>query len=81
MSLVSRSPSPKPPSAQEMLRRGIDSYSSGTSIEEEIATLETKIKKTNIGYSMLSKLGWKEGQGLGLNGTGQYAIFLVPYEV
>lgn len=56
--------------AQETLRRGIQDYESGVSIEEEIATLETKIKSTNIGYAMLAKLGWKEGQGLGANGTG-----------
>jgi hypothetical protein len=54
-----------------MLRRGVDSYTRGESIEEEIATLETRIKKTNIGYSMLEKLGWKEGQGLGAHGTGK----------
>ncbi|PVG01927.1 hypothetical protein CPB86DRAFT_751952 [Serendipita vermifera] len=71
VSLVSRSPSPKPPTADEMLRRGIHSYTRGESIEEEIATLETRIKKTNIGYSMLEKFGWKEGQGLGAHGTGR----------
>lgn len=46
-------------------------YGSTGYLEEEIATLETKIKKTNIGYSMLSKLGWKEGEGLGAHGTGK----------
>ncbi|KAG8778461.1 hypothetical protein FRC15_010786 [Serendipita sp. 397] len=70
-SIVSRTPSPKPFSAQEMLRQGIDAYARGDSLEEEIATLETRIKSTNIGYSMLAKLGWKEGQGLGAHGTGR----------
>jgi hypothetical protein len=58
--------------AQEKLRRGIEDYSNGVSIDEEIATLETRIKSTNIGYAMLSKLGWKEGQGLGAHGTGKF---------
>ncbi|CAG7848045.1 SubName: Full=Related to G-patch-domain Zn-finger DNA-binding protein-Laccaria bicolor {ECO:0000313/EMBL:CCA71816.1} [Serendipita indica DSM 11827] len=70
ISLVSRSPSPKPMSAQEMLRKGIDDYTHGN-LEEEIATLETRIKATNIGYSMLARMGWNPGDGLGLNGTGR----------
>ncbi|KAG8820414.1 hypothetical protein FRC17_010161, partial [Serendipita sp. 399] len=70
-SILSRTPSPKPLSAQELLRQGVDAYTRGDSLEEEIATLETRIKSTNIGYSMLAKLGWKEGQGLGAHGTGR----------
>lgn len=70
MSLVSRTPSPKPRTANDALKSSIEYYGSSGYLEEEIATLETKIKKTNIGYSMLSKLGWKEGEGLGAQGTG-----------
>ncbi len=40
-------------------------------IDEEIVTLETKIRNTNIGYTMLQKLGWKDGEGLGARGQGE----------
>ena len=38
--------------------------------EREVITVETKIKSTNKGYSILTKLGWKAGQPLGLSGEG-----------
>ena len=41
-------------------------------IDEEIVTLETKIRNTNIGYAMLQKLGWKDGEGLGARGQGEH---------
>jgi splicing factor 4 len=31
---------------------------------------EFKIKEDNIGFKMLQKLGWSQGQGLGSNGAG-----------
>ncbi|XP_050436441.1 SURP and G-patch domain-containing protein 1-like isoform X2 [Adelges cooleyi] len=31
---------------------------------------EFKLKENNIGFQMLQKLGWSEGQGLGSSGTG-----------
>lgn len=31
---------------------------------------EFKIKEDNIGFKMLQKLGWTEGQGLGQNNAG-----------
>lgn len=31
---------------------------------------EFKLKEDNIGFKMLQKLGWSEGQGLGSNGGG-----------
>lgn len=31
---------------------------------------EFKIAETNVGYQMLKKFGWTEGEGLGLSGAG-----------
>jgi len=31
---------------------------------------EFKLKEDNIGFKMLQKLGWSEGQGLGSEGQG-----------
>lgn len=31
---------------------------------------EFKLKEDNIGFQMLQKFGWSEGQGLGSSGTG-----------
>jgi G-patch domain len=36
----------------------------------EVVTVDTKIKSTNKGFEMLSKLGWVEGQPLGLSQDG-----------
>lgn len=38
--------------------------------EKEIITVETKIKSTNKGYAILAKLGWTDGQPLGLSADG-----------
>ena len=46
-----------------------DEYVSG--YEREIVTVETKIKPSNKGFAMLAKLGWVEGQPLGLSGDGE----------
>ena len=36
----------------------------------EVVTVETKIKPTNKGFAMLAKLGWVEGQPIGLSNDG-----------
>jgi hypothetical protein len=40
----------------------------------EVVTTETKIKPTNIGFAMLAKMGWAEGQPVGLSGDGTYLV-------
>ncbi|KAG1845503.1 hypothetical protein DFJ58DRAFT_800873 [Suillus subalutaceus] len=62
VSLVSRSPSPIP---DTMDIEKYDEYVRGP--EREVITVETKIKSTNKGFAMLAKLGWSEGQPLGLS--------------
>lgn len=39
--------------------------------ELEVVTVDTKIKSSNKGFAMLAKLGWVEGQPLGLTGDGE----------
>ncbi|KAK0208523.1 G-patch-domain Zn-finger DNA-binding protein [Desarmillaria ectypa] len=45
----------------------------------EVITVETKIKPTNKGFAMLSKLGWSEGQPLGISGDGR--VDPVPFQM
>lgn len=45
------------------------------SMEREIITVQTKLKATNIGHKMLSKMGWKEGEGLGASGQGMLSYY------
>jgi hypothetical protein len=47
-----------------------DEYHSGWA--REVITVETKIKPSNKGFAMLTKLGWQEGQPLGLSAEGMY---------
>ncbi|KAJ3479186.1 hypothetical protein NLI96_g9239 [Meripilus lineatus] len=47
--------------------------------EREVVTVETKIKSTNKGFAMLAKLGWVEGQPLGLSGNGR--VDPIPFAV
>ncbi|KAF8895044.1 hypothetical protein CPB84DRAFT_1825838 [Gymnopilus junonius] len=45
----------------------------------EVITIETKIKPTNKGFALLSKLGWVEGQPIGLSGEGR--VDPVPFHI
>ena len=42
--------------------------------EREAVTVDTKISSTNKGFAMLAKLGWVEGQPLGLSGEGTLLV-------
>ncbi|KJA25958.1 hypothetical protein HYPSUDRAFT_36804 [Hypholoma sublateritium FD-334 SS-4] len=71
ISLVSRSPSPRPSDAMDVddaLDR-YDEYVRGAS--REVITVDTKLKPTNKGFALLAKLGWVEGQPVGLSGEGR----------
>lgn len=39
--------------------------------ESDVVTVDTKIRSNNRGFAMLAKLGWVEGQPLGLSGDGE----------
>lgn len=66
VSLVSRSPSPVAQDQMDIDK--YDDYVRGP--VREVITVDTKIKSTNKGFEMLSKLGWVEGQPLGLSQDG-----------
>jgi Wiskott-Aldrich syndrome protein len=66
ISLVSRSPSPVAQDQMDIDK--YDDYVRGP--VREVITIDTKIKSTNKGFEMLSKLGWVEGQPLGLSQDG-----------
>lgn len=78
ISLVSRTPSPEPDKLDDDPNE-YDRYHRG--FEREVITVETKLKATNIGHMMLSKMGWKEGQGLGVAGEGMSPSCLVNVEI
>lgn len=51
-----------------------DEYVRG--VPHEVITVETRIKPTNKGFAMLEKLGWTEGQSLGISGDGRFSVFI-----
>ncbi|KAA1468604.1 hypothetical protein DENSPDRAFT_477093 [Dentipellis sp. KUC8613] len=76
ISLVSRTPSPPPSDKMDVDK--YDEYVRGHAAPEAI-TVNTKIKSTNKGFAMLAKLGWTEGQPLGLSSEGR--VDPVPFHV
>ena len=51
-----------------------DEYARG--YEKEVVTVDTRIPSSNKGFGMLMKLGWVEGQGLGVAGDGELLTIL-----
>jgi hypothetical protein len=47
--------------------------------EREVVTVDTKIQSTNRGFAMLAKLGWVDGQPLGLSGDGMIHSVLAAF--
>ncbi|EKM83411.1 hypothetical protein AGABI1DRAFT_110077 [Agaricus bisporus var. burnettii JB137-S8] len=45
----------------------------------ETITVESKIKSTNKGFALLAKMGWSEGQPVGLSGDGR--VDPIPFEI
>lgn len=73
ISLVSRSPSPVLHDAMDIDESSIHKYDEYVRRPtREVITVETKIKPTNKGFALLAKLGWKEGQPVGLSGEGMF---------
>jgi len=70
VSLVSRTPSPRPTDTSKY-----DEYVKGVS--REVITVETRIKSSNKGFVMLAKLGWREGQPLGLSDDGLWSFLFL----
>nr|XP_026493114.1 SURP and G-patch domain-containing protein 1-like isoform X4 [Vanessa tameamea] len=56
----------------EELKKFMEKYSAVKSGKEPDLSdyKEYKLKEDNVGFKMLQKLGWNEGQGLGAEGTG-----------
>ncbi|TFK57424.1 G-patch-domain-containing protein, partial [Heliocybe sulcata] len=77
VSLMSRSPSPVDPMDVEQHIDKYDEYHSGS--VREVITVETKLRATNKGFAMLAKMGWAEGQGLGISGDGR--VDPIPFAV
>ncbi len=71
VSLVSRSPSP-PRDAMDVDESSIHQYDEFVRRPaREVITVDTKIKPTNKGFALLTRLGWCEGQPVGLNADGE----------
>ncbi|KAG6837118.1 hypothetical protein H0H93_014424 [Arthromyces matolae] len=76
VSIVSRTPSPSPMDVDHDFNK-YDEYVRGVS--HEVITVETKIKPTNKGFAMLARLGWTEGQPLGVSGEGR--VDPIPFQI
>ncbi|KAJ7357121.1 hypothetical protein DFH08DRAFT_1076147 [Mycena albidolilacea] len=72
ISIASRTPSPPP--------MDVDKYDEYVvRPEQEVITVDTKIKPTNKGFAMLAKLGWIDGQPLGVSGEGR--VDPIPFQI
>ncbi|KAF9042102.1 hypothetical protein BJ165DRAFT_1328066, partial [Panaeolus papilionaceus] len=80
ISLVSRSPSPVDDPMDVDGEDHLDKYDEYVSKPvREVITVDTKIKPTNRGFALLAKLGWVEGQPVGLSPDGR--VDPVPFTI
>ncbi|KIK02293.1 hypothetical protein K443DRAFT_677690 [Laccaria amethystina LaAM-08-1] len=77
ISIVSRSPSPNTMDVDQDHIHKYDEYVRGPA--REVITVETRIKPHNKGFAMLAKLGWTEGQPLGLSEDGR--VDPIPFQI
>ncbi|CAG2112617.1 unnamed protein product [Medioppia subpectinata] len=59
-----------PPEELDKFMKKWESLKGGTSLAPESDYSDSKLTEDNVGFQMLKKLGWSEGQGLGAEGTG-----------
>ena len=71
MSLVSHSLSPTSQNDMDVDEVSIQKYDEYIlKSAREVITVDTKIKPSNKGFALLTKLGWHEGQPVGLYAEG-----------
>ncbi|KAJ3870144.1 hypothetical protein EV359DRAFT_76139 [Lentinula novae-zelandiae] len=77
--IVSRSPSPTS-DAMDVNQDNINKYDEYVRRPaREVITVETPLKASNKGFAMLAKLGWVEGQPLGISGEGR--VDPIPFQM
>jgi len=59
-----------PPEELEKFMQKWENLKDGGSMSPESDYKDAKLQSDNVGFQMLKKLGWVEGQGLGSQGTG-----------
>lgn len=74
MSLISRSPSPTSHNNDmDVDQANIQKYDEHIDKPaREVITVHSKIKPSNKGFTLLTKLGWQEGQPVGLSADGTF---------
>ena len=59
-----------PPEELEKFLQKWEAFKDGTFLSSESDYKDSKLQSNNVGFQMLQKLGWIEGQGLGSDGSG-----------
>ncbi|XP_054160682.1 SURP and G-patch domain-containing protein 1-like [Oppia nitens] len=59
-----------PPEELDKFMKKWDAVKNGAPLPSDSDYSDSKLQEDNVGFQMLKKLGWTEGQGLGASGTG-----------